>query len=233
VIALLYWYPSGINPPFDTHYDPVVSITKLSSVSRVSPVSCCSNAPFLTPPQNLFCTTFLSEFLPRTPLLVQLSRDLNCPIPGCVMPHGPVQGSVTSTHATPTHHPTSVQATSSNRRIGLAPFPLPHPALSSSCRRSNGRRTDEDHAPSFIRSNLNGVPHTVRMPNVSRSCATSCSLQLRHCAAIYSFPCRMWKICLQDASAGSSVVARTHPKGLQKVQFYGAGGFSLMNMTRR
>jgi len=56
---------SGINPPFDTHYDPVVSITKLSSVSRVSPVSCCSNAPFLTPPQNLFCTTFLSEFSPK------------------------------------------------------------------------------------------------------------------------------------------------------------------------
>jgi len=197
-----------------------VSVTKLSSVSRLSPVSCRSNAPFLTPPQNLFCATFPSlNFLPGIPFLVQLSRDLNYPIPGYGMPRGPVQGSVTSTHAS------CHEATSRNILIGPTPFPLPHPSLSSSCRRSNGRRADlrgGDHAPSFIRSNLNGVPHIVRMTTRhALVTATSCSLQPCHCAAIHL----MWKVCLQGASAGSSLVACTHPKGPRKVLYYSAGGF--------
>ena len=140
-----------------------MSITKLSSVSRVSPVSC-SNAPFLTPPQNLFCTTFPSlNFLSRTSFLVQLSRDLNYPIPGCMMPHGPVQGSVTSTHAScykrsgdlekQTYWPCTFPPTSPLTLILL-------PAIERTTSGLEGRRP----CATVYQQHLNSVPHIVRMP---------------------------------------------------------------------
>ena len=133
----------------------------------------------------------------------------NYPIPGFVMPRRPVQDPSTSQHPTrQTYWPYT--------------FPLPHPALSSSWR-SNGLRADlreEDHAPSFIRSTLNGVPHIVCM--TTRPPLLLLLLQLRHCAITHSFLWGMWKVmlhtshvpCSQNFAPPASSYHHKHPSCL-------------------